>query len=135
MEFTFILWLMSMCGCYTGVTFGSIFDNHDDGFRLMQILMIAFFMSAGIFVNTSKAHTEGVGYFTYYLQFVSPSRYCSELLVREELAGRNKYLEAIMLRYLGYTFGDRDCYLFLVGYWIFVFIVGWLVLLWKARFI
>jgi ABC-type polysaccharide/polyol phosphate export permease len=52
--FTSILYLMAMTGSQTGIAFGSIFNTHDDGFRLMQILCIAFFMSAGVFVNTSK---------------------------------------------------------------------------------
>lgn len=58
LEYIFILYLLAMCGCYTGIAFGAIFDTHDDGFRIMQILIIAFFMSAGVFVNTKKEHIE-----------------------------------------------------------------------------
>lgn len=31
LEFTFILWLIGMAGCYTGITFGTIFDSDNTG--------------------------------------------------------------------------------------------------------
>jgi hypothetical protein len=57
-----------MAGNYTGITFGAIFDSHDDGFRYMQVLVIAFNMAAGLFVNTSKSNKQGISdWLVYYL--------------------------------------------------------------------
>jgi hypothetical protein len=93
LEFTLIFYLIAMAGNYTGLMFGAIFDSHDDGFRFMQLLVIAFNMAAGVFVNTSKRAKEGFSDFiVYWLQFVSPARYSCELLVRREFAGKNEYV-------------------------------------------
>lgn len=51
-QFTFILWLIGMTGSYTGITFGCYYDKHNQAFRYLQIVIIAFNMSAGFFANT-----------------------------------------------------------------------------------
>ena len=123
-----------MTGSQTGIAFGSIFDKFDDGFRVMQILIIAFFMSSGVFVNVSKDHLGGPGdYFVYYMQYISPTRYGCELMMRKELDGRNKQISNIILNFLGYNWLEWKCYSFCVLYYIFMFLVGWLVLLWRSR--
>lgn len=134
LEFVLILYLIAMAGNYTGITFGAIFSSHDNGFRYMQILVIAFNMAAGIFVNTSKSNKQGMSdWLVYYLQFVSPARATCELMLRREIAGKNTFVQSVILQFLGYTWGYRTCYLFMVGYILFIWLLGWAVLVFKAR--
>lgn len=130
MVFLMILWLVCLTGMTTGITFGSIFDKFDDGFRWMQILVIAFLMSSGIFANVSKG---GGSAFVYYLQFVSPTRYGVELMMKQELLGRNPLVNKTLLNYLGFDWSQWRLYSFLVAYCVFMFFVGYLVLLYKSR--
>ena len=80
-------------------------------------------MSAGDFANTGPNSS----WLVHYLSFISPARYTCELAMRRELTGEPKFWQTVILDYLGYTWGYKRCYLFMVGYIIFVFLLGWII--------
>ena len=122
-----------MAGSQTGIAFGSIFDKFDDGFRYMQILIIAFLMSSGVFANLNKDNMTGGDWFVYYLSYLSPTRYGCELMMIRELAGKNPFLSEVILSFLGYTWREWKCYSYLIIYYFVMFFIGWAVLLWRSR--
>ena len=85
LQFTFLLWLIGMAGCYTGITFGTFIDNHMQAIKYLELLSILFFMCSGVFANTGESGSSLV----YYLSFISPSRYICELTLRRELVGKD----------------------------------------------
>lgn len=53
--------------------------------------------------------------------------------MRRELAGKNPKVAEEILTYLDYTWGYKKCYWFMIGYIVFFFLLGWLILVIKAR--
>ena len=90
----------------------------------------AFNMGSGLYANLNRQNTN---WFVYYLQYVSPPRYACELLMRRELDNSNPYITTAVLDLLGYRWGTTTCYWALVSYTVFVFLLGWLILTFKAR--
>ena len=130
LEFTFILWLMGLAGCYTGILFSTIFVTTDSGTQVLTVIFQAFNVGAGLYANLNRQHTN---WFVYYIQFLSPPRYACELLMRRDLANNNPYITEAILDLIGYRWTAETCYWALIAYTVFVFMLGWLILRFKAR--
>lgn len=71
-------------------------------------------------------------WFGDFLQYISPLRFGNELGMRRLLTSRN-YIEDIVLNFFGFTWGVGMCYMALVLYSAFFFLLGWAIMVFKAR--
>ena len=93
---------------------------------LLQSLTI-FYLGAGMMVNSSTTNWFGT-----FLQYISPLRFGNELGLRRLLTGRDLTEDAI-LDIFGFNWGEETCYLALIGYSAFCFVLGWAIMVFKAR--
>lgn len=121
------LWLVSLVGNSLGLTIGCIVPDVMPAILYGNLVCIIFNMGAGLLANVNSNNI------VKFLGWISPQHYEIELLMRRLLDGRIKIINKEVLTYLGYEYGTDTCYYILIGMFVFYTLVGWLVLVLRAR--
>ena len=79
-------------------------------------------------VNASTAN-----WFGKFLNYISPLRFANEVGMRRLLKDRDKQINEYILEYFGFTWGGNWCYLAIMIYTTFFFLLGWFVMAYKGR--
>jgi hypothetical protein len=68
--------------------------------EVSRYVIIIFNYAAGLYANVSKNSSN---LFMYYISFISPLRYSTELLLRRTLDGKETTVVDATLNYFGYS--------------------------------
>ena len=88
---------------------------------------MSFNAGAGCWVNIGTGASPPVR----FLSWISPVRYGVELTMRRITA--DKHLQDQVLDHFGYTAGTSFCFAYLVGFSVFMFFFGWLIMTFKHK--
>lgn len=120
---------MSTVGCAVGIFWGTIFTTEVDSLNSSLILILMFALGAGKFINLRNK-----SWILKFLSFISPMKYGTELILRVVLKGRND--EAMfLLNHLGLNEGQWHCEKMILLFSILFFMIGWAVMVYKARYL
>jgi hypothetical protein len=101
LQWVAVLGLMAGAGQITGLMFGTFMDTDIVAQQWLQMVIIIFNLSAGIFANASS----DANLIIRGLSYISPSRYGCELAMRKILVGQPEIYREEILDFLGYTWG------------------------------
>ena len=122
-----ILMLTAIAGGFWGFSFGTFMKNEVVATQLNMLFLIMYCFGAGFYANTGS----GMNFVVRFISWISPMRYCTELLVSFVLAGKPG--GEVVLETFGFTWGTATCTLLLILWIITCFLVGWISLLWRTR--
>ena len=121
--------LMAFAGlCYGQVIGTFINDDYTALSWLLQSLTI-YYLGAGMMVNSASSN-----WFGDFLQYISPLRYGNELGMRRLLTDKDRIKDGV-LEFFGFTWGEGMCYMAISLYSLFFFVLGWIIMVYKARII
>merc|ERR1712151_894111 len=126
----FMYWLLiSGCMALAGLCYGQVIgtfikDDYTALTWLLQSLTI-YCLGAGLMVNNASEN-----WFGKFLEYISPLRFGNELGLRRLLTDRDK-IDDYILDYFGFTWGETTCYLALIAYSMFFFLLGWVIMVYK----
>ena len=126
-DWMLVLIFTALAGGFWGFTFGTLMKNEVAATQLNMLFLIMFSFGAGFYANTGS----GQNIVVQLISYISPLRYSAELLMSRIVA--EKPGGEVVLDYLGFTWGDTQCVMLLIGFTFACFVGGWLVLLWKTR--
>ena len=122
-----IMTATAFAGSFWGFSLGTFMKNDVTASQINILFIIMFSFGAGLFANTG----QGVNFVVQMITYISPMRYCTELLtarVLEDKPGSDYVLELF-----GFTWGQGTCITLLIFFAVACFFAGWLSLLWKTR--
>jgi hypothetical protein len=122
------LTLVSFCGSAFGMMWGCILTNEITALMLNQMCVVLFNMGSGMMVNTGSSSN----YVIKALSWISPLHYSVELLMYRLLDGKNELLVQEIDTYLGFTYGDTHCYIFLTCFFFVTMFVAWIFILQRS---
>jgi len=123
--FTLVLMVLVFCSTSVGFFVGCLFDNASKATPASMMIMLPYIIFGGYFVNLKDVYV-----WLRWIQYISPLRYSTEALLRNEFEDNSDYsaeFQKIYERY-DYNFGLWPCIgmLFLLS---FVFRIGALIAL------
>ena len=128
-QFIKISFLTSTTGCAAGIMWGTIFDTEAESLTSSLLLIVSFTLGAGKFVNLTNKSVI-IKLFT----LISPMKYSTELMLRTVVSGREDQ-ERFLLNIFGLNDGQRYSEYMLLSFSVVFFMIGWAIMLYKARFL
>lgn len=122
-----IMTATAFAGGFWGFTLGTFMKNDVTASQINILFIIMFSFGAGLFANTG----QGVNFVVQMITYISPMRYCTELLTSRVL--EDKPGGEYVMELFGFTWGQGSCITLLIFFAIVCFFGGWLSLLWKTR--
>jgi hypothetical protein len=115
-----------MTGCSFGFLLGCFIDNEAAAVAVNQLFVILFNFGSGCFTNLTTAN-----WLVTFLGYISPFRYSTELVLRFLLD--QKDFGEQTLEFFGYTYGEKICFIVLVGETLLFFLTAWITLVIKSK--
>ena len=104
--FCLIMILLVCCASSLGLFVGSIFTNESVALSFAPLVISPIIIFSGVFVDADSQYV-----FLRWIQYISPIRYASEALMRNEFDGNNKYLFNPLTLYPSFNLGKWECIL------------------------
>ena len=122
-----IMMLQAMAGSIWGLMLGTFIDTFMIAGQINQLACVLFSFGGGMFANLGN----GVNPLVDLLSQFSPYRCTMELLLRREVHGQ--FGGHLILKKLGYTWGEERCVRTILLFTLISFLVGWASLLYRSR--
>ena len=130
MHYAVINALAAYCGSQYGFTMGTIFSDCMMAVNANHLSILLLTFGGGLAANIG----QNSNLLVRALSYVAPQRYAGELMMREVLQNNAIFVKIQILNFFGYTAGEEYCVKYLIGFFFFMFFLGWLTMIYKTHY-